>query len=311
MNCDDTYVARMLLKSRICAASGQEYEDLFTSVMRKAVPGFRQIKPQGSRGDRKNDGYTPIGGRYWQVYAPEEPAGKSGVAAAKALEDFEGLKAFWDTICPVREYNFAFNDKYKGSYPDIEKAVAGIRESHELDHCDVFLAAQLEDQFMSLDDKDMRAVIGHIPTPDDLSMDLQFEEVSEVIGYLMKDRTPVEEASLGELPDWDEKIRFNCLGPVPESMMEAGAHQLGSLEAYFKSNSRWLRSRVRDRLVKIYASIRDETLWKPDGTTSSGDSVFFQILSTICPRSERAVTNAGIVLLAYFFETCDVFEEPS
>ena len=42
------------------AATGNEFERLFTEIMSAAHPDFRQVKPQGAFGDRKNDGFEPM-----------------------------------------------------------------------------------------------------------------------------------------------------------------------------------------------------------------------------------------------------------
>ena len=42
-----------------------------------------------------------------------------------------------------------------------------------------------------------------------------------------------------------------------------------------------------------------------------GDRVFFLLLNDIVPGATKQVQDAAIVLIAYFFEKCDVFEDPS
>jgi hypothetical protein len=129
---EELHYADVIFKLRIHECNGQAYEDLFVSVFEKRRPGFKPVKPHGQAGDRKNDGYVQETGSYFQVYAPEDASQKITEAITKAKNDFAGLKAFWDSISPIKEYRFVFNDKFKGPYPEVEKALVDIRKAHQL-----------------------------------------------------------------------------------------------------------------------------------------------------------------------------------
>lgn len=57
LTADDLYIARRLFQLEIHQRNGQDYENLFSKVMRLRNAKFIQIKPQGQYGDRKNDGF--------------------------------------------------------------------------------------------------------------------------------------------------------------------------------------------------------------------------------------------------------------
>ena len=57
MNAQERSIARMIFKCKIHEANGQAFEDIFTRTMEYANEECRSIKPWGSIGDRKNDGY--------------------------------------------------------------------------------------------------------------------------------------------------------------------------------------------------------------------------------------------------------------
>lgn len=50
---DDLYIARRLFQLEIYQRNAQDYENLFSKVMRLHNVDFIQIKPQGQFGDRK------------------------------------------------------------------------------------------------------------------------------------------------------------------------------------------------------------------------------------------------------------------
>ena len=81
---------------------------------------FIPIEPYGNVGDRKNDGYIPARGEFFQVYA-KNPEGKLASAAAKAKADFAGLNKHWQKKCPIKRYRFVFNDGFTGSVAPLEE----------------------------------------------------------------------------------------------------------------------------------------------------------------------------------------------
>ena len=102
-------MARKLFRLRVYEAKGAEYQRLFEKVMGYRHADFTPIKPYGKIGDRKNDGYIPSEGRYFQVYAPEDP-GKPHTAvnaAQKARKDFDGLLGHWEEKSPICDFRFA------------------------------------------------------------------------------------------------------------------------------------------------------------------------------------------------------------
>lgn len=158
--------ARNMFRLRVHEADGQAYEDLFVRIMEYASPDFRPVKAHGNVGDKKNDGFDASTGTYYQVYAPEDIRKTQGDALAKLKEDFGGLKAFWDGIYPVKQYNFVINDKYQGVSPLIEKELAEIKAKHGLEKSSVLLAKHLEGILFKLSDDIVIAIVGHVPEID-------------------------------------------------------------------------------------------------------------------------------------------------
>lgn len=92
---EQLYFADRLFELRILRANGQAFQDLFTRLMGLRHSDFRPVKPQGSIGDRKNDGFHASAGRYYQVYAPEKHDPKDvAKTVGKISRDFAGLKKY-------------------------------------------------------------------------------------------------------------------------------------------------------------------------------------------------------------------------
>ena len=111
---------------KIYSKNGSEFQSFFEQIMEKAYPDFQKVRPLGRKGDAGNDGYRKHSGIYYQVYAPSTPKVNETTAAGKLKNDFQKLKAGWDEISKIKEYNFVFNDKYGGSVQLLEETITNL-----------------------------------------------------------------------------------------------------------------------------------------------------------------------------------------
>lgn len=276
--------------------------------MGRANPNFTPVKPQGQFGDRKNDGYDRKEGIYYQVFAPENPSMKAQDAVKKLKTDFAGLKKHWDTVTPVSEYHFVFNDKYNGSFVTIETALKEVKKKHNLTECSAFLAKDLENVLFSLADDEILAVIGFIPDPAKITV-IDVSVLSEVIDYILrKDNHSILTTNL-TAPNFRKKIKFNGLGEQTAALLTGASYQVSIIEQYFSLNSNFAKQELRDTLNEIYIKSKAKKHKAVKGVAKS-DVIFFDVHQQICPRKNFGVTNAALLIMSYFFESCDIFEDP-
>ena len=308
MSPEERALARLLFKQKILSSDGQTFEQLFTAVMEKSSKDFRQIKPQGEYGDRKNDGYDSKLGKYYQVYAPEDVAKSPAAAVSKIKRDFEGLKKQWQEISPIREFRFVLNDKYKGTFPTIEAELADIKQKHSVEECCSWLAKDLENELFALTDDEIFSVVGFPPDPGKIEL-IDYSILTEIILHIMAAVAPVEFGQVLKVPNFDEKIKFNGLTATAPLLITA-SYQTGIVDEYFSNNSLMSKQEVRDRLSDMYQSLRDQH--NTNGNEiSSGDEIFFQLLSQANPKvGDKRTQDATLVLMAHFFESCDIFDDP-
>ncbi|BCO21043.1 hypothetical protein KUC3_39000 [Alteromonas sp. KC3] len=310
--------ARKAFKLRIHESHGNAFEDLFCDVMRASNQDFKKVKPQGRIGDRKNDGFIPTEGKYYQVYSPQSPSGNPTAATSKIEEDLDGLISYWgnEHNYEIKQFYFVFNDKYHGAYPEIYTTLNSVKKKYNLEVCDVFLSSELEDIFIGLSEDNIASICGYYPKPEDIGF-IDNSIIAEIVGYVSQNYSGFSDSTTTEPPDFYNKIHFNNLGKNTARHLNIGAYQVGFVEDYFKSNSQFSRQQSRDSLNTMYLKYLDINNSEVSVLTglSQSDIVFKSMVDEILPANlnnmqRRDYERNVIAVLSYFFEACDIFEEP-
>ena len=307
MTKEELYLARIMFRLRIHESDGQAYQDLFTKVMQHANPNFHPIKPHGREGDQKNDGFDKSKGVYYQVYAPEDLAPKVGTAVAKLTDSFHGLLDYWNKqIAPIKEYYFVINDKYKGTYPEIEKGLALLEQKHPGIRCNPFLAKDVEDVFINLQEHKIIDIVGFIPDPLKIE-DVDYSIMNEVIQHLLRTEVTFKVEKIPQDPDFAVKIQFNRLSKSVTRLLDYGSHQNYIIDDYFKRQSNFAKAELKNIFIRHY----EDGVKSIQNYEDKSDMVFFHILEKASPSKTKAVQDAVLVLMSYYFEYCDIFEVPN
>lgn len=302
--------AHVMFQNRIYRSSGQRFEDFFVAIMTRRDHRFRPVKPQGRIGDQGNDGFIPEEGRYFQVYAPEDPADKVDTAAKKARDDFAKLKKHWDADSRIVDFRFVFNDKYEGTYPTVEHALAELKRLHGLDTAKPFLAKDLEAEFWLLSTADKEAVLEMVIPRSQHISDIDYGAFTEILQHLVDNQQAFSNDGPPTVPDYESKLLFNGIDTAA-SLLRVGNYQNAAVDLFFDRHGQFTKKDIRDRLAKSYNDAVEKVSEMRIQQERMGDQVFFRLLNDIAPNSGKPTQDAALVLIAYFFEKCDVFQEPN
>ena len=303
MNIQEKAVAHAYFKLKIYQKDGYEFQNFFTSIMNKYDSKFTPIKTQGNIGDRKNDGYIPSKGIYYQVYAPEKVDATEAIS--KIENDLDGLIEYWSDKCPIKEFNFVMNDKYKGAYPTINAKILEVGKKYNIT-AKLLLASQIENIFFQLKDEEIIEILGNIiSVPIE---NLSFNSLNDVIEGIMKMPFKIND-SLITPAEMEEKIKFNNLNEEVSKILNEHSIYIGQLEEYFSNKGDFEREKVQQILTGIY----EETIHKINDDTTDANSIrFFYIVDKITPeKANISIMNAIYILMSYYFEACDIFLNPN
>lgn len=307
MNNDKFYIARVQFKNRVLSSHGQAFEDLFVRVMQANDVEFRPVKPQGRLGDKKNDGFNKKNGQYYQVYAPEDSSEKEKESYKKLTETFDDLFNYWQLISPIKEFYWVYNDNFKtGVYPSIEKKLSEIENRYNI-KAEPFLCKNLEDVFLSLPEPEIIDILGGCLPDFNNIEDISISILGEVIDFLVKfSFSPIDITFPDEI-NFDKKIKFNNLSKVFGTLLKTAFHQDYIITEYFSYNSKFAKEDLKIVFSNFYQQGLQEI---SDDIPEKADLVFDFILRKASPRNHMAITNAILTLMAHYFESCDIYEEP-
>ena len=88
--------------------------------------------------------------------------------------------------------------------------------------------------------------------------------------------------------------------------MVTGSYQEGALNKYFNDNP-GTREILQGKFHALYQMACEEILnTQEDGA----DCKFYYIVERACPKKTAGTIACVEVLMAYYFSSCDIFEEP-
>jgi hypothetical protein len=304
MDKNTRYIARLIFQNRIYSCDGTVFENFFTLVMQRHNSNFRQVKPQGQYGDRKNDGFDNTTGTYYQVYAPEDIRIREKETVNKLVTDFGGLYSYWQSITPIKNFFYVVNDKYKGVYPTLYEGLQKIRIQYPDILVKPFLSKDLEDLFLTLSENDIIDIIGIIPLPDNINV--EYGIMSDVINYLLKVPINPQQEVIPLNPDFGRKISFNSLSERVASYLKSHRINEYAINDFFELNSNFTKNELRN----VFNGLYNEALNVVPDTEEKSDKVFFYIYDKSYSKHSVAIDAVIFTLMAYYFEYCDIFEAP-
>jgi len=283
------------LKIACCERVGDAFQDLFSSIMEKRYPkgDFQRVRPWGREGDRKNDGYLRSGRKLFQCYAPNEL--KAAKLIAKIRDDFRGALPHWELYFDT--WVFVHNG-IRGVGPSVAKTLLEIEETKPPFKLESWAFNELLLIVRQLVDRDLVDLFGHAPSRRDV-LALGLNDLIPVLDHLM--RLPeVAPPDLRPVPH--DKLLRNQLSGAVHKLLGAGMSRADLVPKYFRDRPAE-QDRVADGFRKKYQALRSDERTPDD---------IFGALQRYAGGAEPAPMTqvAVLAVLAFFFETCDIFERP-
>lgn len=277
-------------------AKGDEFQTFFERLMALAHKAdFMACRPWGNIGDRKNDGFLKSERRLFQVYAPNEMTAHDAIV--KITEDFEGARIHWGTH--FDKWTFVHNAAYRLP-PQIHEVLLDFEKSNAGITLEPWGLEELHQVFRRLSLEDLISWFGYAPTEESKAK-LGFKDLQVVLESL-ESKASSPGSTIRDVPSG--KIESNDLSESTSYLIKAGMAKTALVSEFF---DRWPDETLGERLAVAFR----EEYARFRGTMRS-DQIFGKLqewaggnlLST--PEHQMAV----LTIVAYYFERCDIFEEP-
>ena len=256
---------------------------------------FELIKAGGQDGDKKSDGRRISTETVYQCYAPESPATFAAKAKAKIANSFPEVVNYWPNI---KEWAFVHNnldglpttasdklEELRKQYPAL-KVVTATRS---------FLKDELHDKLS------LQQMIDVYPSASLNFSEVQMAHIRPLLKGIIEARTVNPDLNnFGEIPD-ESKLDFNSLSPDSKHDIRRARPHIDVVDRYIAGMSNPQNASIIQAEMRAkYLELRDLG-YNPDETLGK--------LLTFCGGCENAtVTAAAYVIVAYYLDACDVFE---
>ena len=289
------YIYQVRFREAFREKRGTEFQDWFVKLANYAFgPDFEAVRAYGPQGDFKCDGRLVNTDTIFQCYAPYQL--RASELNRKINEDFLGALAHWSNM---KEWVLVHNDA-GGLPPSSSQFLDQLRENHPTVKIVVWTEAELQKLMSKLDLPALRNVFGFAPSKTGVET-LVMKDIKPVI-----DRLQQTEPSPGQeplTPPSVKKLEKNELSADVAYLLKVGRRKEVLVETYFRKSPRPdLGERIAEEFRRRYAQLKENG--------KSPDGIFAHLQEYAGTGRDPKQQGAALAVLSYFFERCDIFEDP-
>ena len=256
---------------------------------------FEPIKAGGKYGEKKSDGKRVSTETVYQCYALESLQTYAKSAVSKIKDSFLEVSIHWPNL---REWVFVRNnsegitakasdcpEKLRVDYPDIKISTTTRR----------FLKDELHDKL------NMQQMLDVYPNARLNFRDAGMEHIRPLLKRIIREkRHIVNLKDFGEIPD-AAKLDYNKLSPDSKFDLMRAMPNLGIVDRYIRrmsnpENASVLQSEMRAKYLEL-----KDLGYDPD-------EILGRLVATVRGEEQSTMTAAAFVIVVYYFDACDIFE---
>nr|WSZ96928.1 hypothetical protein OH820_15760 [Streptomyces sp. NBC_00857] len=299
MKFEQRMFARARLFEMLDDLHGTGFEDFFHTLMCMRYPDFLNVRTAGSLGDMGADGISLHDRKLYAVYAPQT------FSMAKVEKKFTSdlAKALAKRSGQFETFVFVHNDR-RGIHPQITELLAQSRATHAPIKFEQMGSHGFWRECMQLDQLHAEEVL-RCPIPISYAeYSVGLEDLRPLLKHLSDHRVTAD--PLMPLPVvHQEKLDFNKLtGDTREDLMR-GMRRSHLVDVFYDGG---LREAEHDEVARGFRLYYEQVCHR----RSDPDEILWDLEEYVMgnQRQQHKVQRAAWVVLAHFFERCDIFEAP-
>lgn len=289
---------RPLLWTKLHSLTGDAFQTFFHDLMTCSCPSFVDVRTHGKLGDLSSDGLSLYDRRLFACYAPETPD------ASKTISKFKGdvTGALAKRSGQFDTFVFVHNDT-RGTHPEISAALADARNAHSGLRFEVMGARHLRDIIGRLSRDQVEDLLGS-PLPLQHTVTVGLAEMEELLaelsmaGITLDEAAPVEAVSI-------HKLQFSELTPDSQAEIRDAMRHSPMIDDYY---ARRIDVTERDEVAaRFNREYRDAI-----ASDVEPEDTLLRLREFLAGSRVQSgpMYRAQTAVLAYFFQRCDIFENP-
>ena len=199
----------------------------------------------------------------------------------------------------MKQWVLVHNDT-RGLPPSSIRLIDQLRQRYPQVSIEVWTEAELHELASRLPLEHQQAVFGFAPSRTGVET-LMLADLKPVIDALQ--RTDPEPGQEPLTPPSVDKLARNSLSDDAAGLLRVGRRKEALVETWFrKSPNAELGERIAEAFRRRYAQLKE--------SDRSADEIFMHLQQYAGSGGEPKQQNAALAVLSYFFERCDIFEDP-
>ncbi|MGB9152012.1 MAG: ABC-three component system protein [Alphaproteobacteria bacterium] len=287
----------LTFENRYLTLQGNEFQEFFRNIMEHAFPNdFVAVRPHGNTGDKKCDGFLRSKGTIYQCYAPKNMKLKN--LLDKMDEDFHGASTHWTD--EMKEWVFVHNDR-DGIPADALKLLEKF-EKEGTTNTGHHGFRELTDIVATISESKLTSLFGHVPTHAVIA-NVPSADILAAIQGLQGFSSAYNEADL-RAPS-TAKLTGNGFSSHVIELLRGGFVGAKRVQQFFDAYP------VPDYVDTIATAFKREYN-NLRSTTAKPDEIYEALYRYADGDGSDANRRAAVLaVLSYFFERCDIFEDPN
>lgn len=290
---------RYLVKIKLAELHGNSFETFFQSLMCLRDPSFIDVRTAGQLGDQGSDGLMLHEGKLYACYAPEV------FDAPKTIAKFESDfgKAIEKRAGQFKTFVFVHND-LRGVHPVVSTCLASHSGLYGDIKFEQFGYRHFRDEACRLELDQVEDLLG-MPLPvQELAYGVALEELEPLLAHLREGR--IKNFEPGEISAVSkQKLDYNKFSEDVKDELRRAIIRSADIDAYYHG---LIDVTERD---EVAAAFREEFLRICD-KLDEPDDVLWQLEQYVLGNASAPIRmrKAALAILAYFFQSCDIFDNP-
>ena len=208
----------------------------------------------------------------------------------------------------IKVIHYVINDKFKGLPPDVHQLINELKNNPQYPKIELFSMEKLKRITLSLTESKKQYILGFVPDLTNSIATLQFSIVEEIIKYLEKNVKVASTDGKLVVPNFNDKIKFNHLSDRFKDLLNSARYQVYMVDEFFENNNVYRKEDLRNFCNGLYMESCKEIGCDVE---CFSDKRFAYILEKMSyDIHSKAVMDNVLIIIASFFESCDIFEEP-